>query len=185
MIEVRFHGRGGQGVVVASEILANAAFNMGFEVASFPFFGVERRGAPVTAFTRIDATPIRIRSSIYEPDYVVVLDSSLLKGIDVLEGLKRDGTIFINYPDGRRLPSLPGGFRCFTLDATSIAAAHGIGSKVTPIVNTAIMGGFSRICDEVSLEAMVESIREKAPVKKEENVAAAREAYKRTREVST
>ncbi|MGB2582500.1 MAG: 2-oxoacid:acceptor oxidoreductase family protein [Thermoplasmata archaeon] len=184
LIEVRFHGRGGQGVVVASEILANAAFDMGFEVASFPFFGVERRGAPVTAFTRIDTSPIRIRSSIYEPDYVVVLDSSLLKGVDVLEGLKRGGTIFINYPDGRRLPSLPGGFKYFTLDATSIAAAHGIGSKVTPIVNTAIMGGFSRICNDVSLEAMLKSILGKAPVKKEENVAAAREAYERTREVS-
>lgn len=171
--------------MVASEILANAAFKMGFEVASFPFFGVERRGAPVTAFTRIDTSPIMIRSSIYEPDYVVVLDSSLLKGVDVLEGLKRGGTTLINYPDDRRLPSLPGGFRYFTLDATSIAATHGIGSRVTPIVNTAIMGGFSKICDEVSLEAMLASILEKAPVKKEDNVAAAREAYERTRDVST
>ena len=78
MIEVRFHGRGGQGVVVASEVLANAAFREGFEVASFPYFGVERRGAPVTAYARYDRKPIRLRSSIYEPDYVVVLDSSLM-----------------------------------------------------------------------------------------------------------
>ena len=184
MIEVRFHGRGGQGVVVASEVLANAAFRMGFEVASFPYFGVERRGAPVTAYARIDSRPITIRSSIYSPDHVVVLDSSLLKGVDVLEGLKPEGSVLINYPDDRALPSLPAdGFRYFTLDATSIAAAHGIGSKVAPIVNTSIMGGFARICDEVSLDAMLESIREKAPVKKEENVAAAREAYDRTREV--
>lgn len=185
MIEVRFHGRGGQGVVIASEVLANAAFKMGFEVASFPFFGVERRGAPVTAYARIDTSPIRIRSSIYEPDYVVVLDSSLLKGVDILEGLKPGGVVLMNYPDDRRLPTLPGGFRYFTLDATSIAAAHGIGSKVAPIVNTAIMGGFSRICDEITLEAMLEGILEKAPVKKEENAAAAREAYERTHEVTT
>lgn len=170
--------------MVASEVLANAAFKMGFEVASFPFFGVERRGAPVTAFARIDTIPIRIRSSIYEPDYVVVLDSSLLKGVDVLEGLRSSGTVLINFPDDRRLPPLPGDFRYVTVDATSIAAAHGIGSKVAPIVNTAVMGGFSKICDEVSLEAVVESILEKAPVKKEENAAAAREAYERTREVS-
>ena len=183
MIEVRFHGRGGQGVVVASEVLANAAFRMGFEVASFPYFGVERRGAPVTAYARIDSRPITIRSSIYKPDHVVVLDSSLLKGVDVLEGLKPEGSVLMNYPDDKPLPSLPDGFRYFTLDATSIAAAHGIGSKVAPIVNTSIMGGFAKICDDVSLEAMLESIHEKAPVKKDENVAAAREAYDRTREV--
>ncbi len=183
MIEVRFHGRGGQGVVVASEVLANAAFREGFEVASFPFFGVERRGAPVTAYARIDTRPIRLRSSIYEPDYVVVLDSSLMKGVDLLEGLKSGGYVMINYPDGKTLPSLPSGYRYYTLDATSIAAEHRIGSKVAPIVNTAIMGGFARICDMISLESMLESIRDKAPVKKEENVAAARVAYDRTKEV--
>lgn len=183
LMEVRFHGRGGQGVVIASEVLAKAAFRMGFEVSSFPFFGVERRGAPVTAFARIDKRPIRLKSSIYEPDYVVVLDSSLLKGVDVLEGLKQGGKVLINYPDDAGLPNLPGGYSYFTLDATSVAAAHGIGSKVTPIVNTAIMGGFARMCDWVSLEAMLETIRQVAPVKKEENVAAARDAYDRTREV--
>lgn len=184
MIEVRFHGRGGQGVVIASEVLANAAFRMGFEVASFPYFGVERRGAPVTAFARIDKTPIRIRSSIYEPDYVVVLDGSLLSGVDIFEGLKKGGTVLMNYPEGRDPEDLEPGFRYFVLDATSIAAAHGIGSKVAPIVNTAIMGGFAKICDEVSLDAMVEAIREKAPVKKEANAEAALESYERTREVT-
>jgi len=183
-MEVRFHGRGGQGVVIASEVLAKAAFRMGFEVSSFPFFGVERRGAPVTAFARIDSKPIRNKSSIYEPDFVVVLDSSLLKGVDVLEGLKTGGTVLINYPDDGKLPELPASYKYFTLDANAIAASHGIGSKVTPIVNTAIMGGFARICDWVSLDAMLETIKAVAPVKKEENVAAAKEAYDRTREVT-
>ena len=183
MIEVRFHGRGGQGVVVASEVLANAAFREGFEVASFPYFGVERRGAPVTAYARFDRKPIRLRSSIYEPDYVVVLDSSLMKGLDLVDGLKKGGTVMVNYPDGRDLPSILPDYTYFTLDATSIAAEHGIGSRVAPIVNTAIMGGFARICDDVSLDAMLESIRDKAPVKKEENVAAAKAAYDRTRKV--
>ena len=182
-MEVRFHGRGGQGVVVASEVLAKAAFRMGFEVSSFPFFGVERRGAPVTAFARIDKKPIRNKSSIYEPDYVVVLDSSLLKGVDVLEGLKPGGTVLINYPEGRAIPGLKPSFKYYTLDANAIAAAHGIGSKVGPIVNTSIMGGFAKMCDWVSLDAMLETIRVVAPVKKEENVAAAREAYEKTKEV--
>ena len=180
MIEVRFHGRGGQGVVVASEVLARAAFKMGFEVSAFPFFGVERRGAPVTAFTRVDSRPIRVKSSIYEPDYVVVLDNALLKGVDVLEGLKDGGRVLINHPEGMKLQGLPAKYRYFVIDATSIAADHGIGSRTAPIVNTAIMGGFAKMCDFVSLDPMLESIRELAPSKEEENVAAAKEAYERT-----
>ena len=183
-MEVRFHGRGGQGVVIASEVLAKAAFKMGFEVSAFPFFGVERRGAPVTAYARIDDKPIRIKSSIYEPDYVVVLDNSLLRGVDILEGLKPEGRVLINYPEGKKLENLPPRFKYFVIDATSIAASHGIGSQTAPIVNTAIMGGFARMCDTVNLEAILDSIREEAPVKEEENVAAAKEAYQRTVEVT-
>jgi len=184
LIEVRFHGRGGQGAVVASEVLARAAFKMGFEVSSFPFFGVERRGAPVTAYARIDSKPIRIKSSIYSPDYIVVLDSSLLKVIDVLDGLKPGGSVLVNYPDGKKLEGVAPGFTYFVLDATSIAASYGIGSQTAPIVNTAIMGGFARICKTVALDPILESIRELAPSKEEENVAAAREAYERTVEVA-
>jgi 2-oxoacid:acceptor oxidoreductase gamma subunit (pyruvate/2-ketoisovalerate family) len=180
LIEVRFHGRGGQGVVVASEVLARAAFKMGFEVSSFPFFGVERRGAHVTAFARIDKKPIRVKSSIYEPDYVVVLDNSLLKGVDVLEGLKDGGRVLLNHPEGKKLQNLSPRFKYFVIDATSIAAARGIGSRTAPIVNTAIMGGFARICELVNLDSILESIRELAPSKEEENVAAAKDAYERT-----
>lgn len=185
MIEVRFHGRGGQGVVVASEVLAEAAFRMGFEVSAFPFFGVERRGAPVTAYARIDSKPIRVKSSIYWPDYVVVLDSSLLKGIDVMEGLKQGGSVLINYPDGKKLEGMSPRFRYFVIDATAVASSHGIGSLTAPIVNTAIMGGFAKMCDIVSLDAVLDGIRELAPAKKEENVAAAKDAYERTVEVKT
>ena len=184
MIEVRFHGRGGQGVVVASEVLARAAFRMGFEVSSFPFFGVERRGAPVTAYARFDKNPIRIKSSIYEPDYVVVLDNSLLKAIDVLEGLKPGGSVLVNYPDGKKLERVSPKYKYYVLDATAVAVSHGIGSQTAPIVNTAIMGGFAKMCSSISLEPLLESIRELAPAKVEENVAAAREAYERTKEAS-
>ena len=171
-------------MVIASEVLAKAAFKMGFEVSAFPFFGVERRGAPVTAYARIDDKPIRIKSSIYEPDYVVVLDNSLLRGVDILEGLKPEGRVLINYPEGKKLENLPPRFKYFVIDATSIAASHGIGSQTAPIVNTAIMGGFARMCDTVSLETILDSIREEAPVKEEENVAAAKEAYQRTVEAT-
>lgn len=183
MIEVRFHGRGGQGVVIASEVLAKAAFKAGYEVSSFPFFGVERRGAPVTAYARLDKKPIRIKSSIYEPNYVVVLDNSLLKGVDVLEGLQPGGMVLINYPEGKELVGLPDKYRYFVLDATVVAAAHRIGSQTAPIVNTAIMGGFARMCDAIPLSTILDAIREAAPVKKEENVAAAKEAFDRTVEV--
>jgi 2-oxoacid:acceptor oxidoreductase gamma subunit (pyruvate/2-ketoisovalerate family) len=182
VIEVRFHGRGGQGAVVASEVLASAAFKMGFEVSSFPFFGVERRGAPVTAFTRIDHKPIRNKSSIYEPDFVVVLDSSLMRGVDVLEGLKTAGRVLVNHPDGKKLDGMDARFRYFVVDATAIAISHGLGSPTAPIVNTAIMGGFARACNIVTIESILQSIREEAPVKPEENVAAARQAYDQTQE---
>ncbi|EQD62299.1 hypothetical protein B1B_07325, partial [mine drainage metagenome] len=96
MLEIRFHGRGGQGAVVASELLAEAVFLDGKVAQSFPFFGVERRGAPVTAFTRIEDHPIQIRSFIEEPDVVVVLDPGLLRDTPVTEGLKPGGLLLVN-----------------------------------------------------------------------------------------
>ena len=95
-IEVRFHGRGGQGAVIASEILAKAAIREGLYASAFPSFGVERRGAPVSAFCRISDKEIRTHASIYEPDYVVVLDQGLIKLTNVLQGMKEDGTEIVN-----------------------------------------------------------------------------------------
>lgn len=171
--------------MVASEVLAKAAFKAGFEVSSFPFFGVERRGAPVTAFTRLDNRPIRVKSGVYEPDYVVVLDNTLLKGVDVLDGLKQKGKALINGRDKTITDGLPSGFKYFVLDATGIALHHGIGTESAPIVNTAIMGGFARMCDLVPIQAILDAIREEAPAKEEENVSAAKEAFQRTVEVGT
>ena len=96
MIEIRFHGRGGQGAVVASNILADAAFREGKYVQAFPYFGVERRGAPVTSFTRIDKNPIKIKSQVYNPNYIVVLDPTLMDVTDVTSGLNKDGVVLIN-----------------------------------------------------------------------------------------
>lgn len=96
LIEIRWHGRGGQGAKTASLLLADAAFNTGKYIQGFPEYGPERMGAPITAYNRISDTPITIHSNIYEPDYVVVVDDSLLESVDVTAGLKKNGAIVIN-----------------------------------------------------------------------------------------
>ncbi len=96
MKEIRIHGRGGQGSVTAAELIAVAAFEDGKWSQAFPYFGTERRGAPVTAFARISDRKIRVRSQVYEPDYVIVQDPSLLSSVDVASGLKSDGLIIVN-----------------------------------------------------------------------------------------
>jgi 2-oxoacid:acceptor oxidoreductase gamma subunit (pyruvate/2-ketoisovalerate family) len=177
VIEIRFHGRGGQGAVVASELLARAAVINRLHAAAFPFFGVERRGAPVTAFCRIDLKPIRTHSEIYYPDFVVVLDPTLLGMSNLLQGLKPDGQVLVNSASCARNLSLVRWPKVATVDATGIALKHGLGKESSPIVNTAIIGAFSRLCPQVPLECVMESIRKAAPSEKEENAAAAKEAY--------
>jgi 2-oxoacid:acceptor oxidoreductase gamma subunit (pyruvate/2-ketoisovalerate family) len=177
MIEVRFHGRGGQGAQVASKILAVAYFHEGFYVQSFPAFGVERRGAPVMAFLRVDQQPILLRVNIYEPDHIVILDPTLIGAVDVTSGLKPKGWILINsgqLPDAfRHLKP----FQTATVDATSIALRNGLGSRTNPIVSTAILGAFSKVTGLVKIDSIVLAIREEVPGKKGENAQAAREAY--------
>ncbi len=177
MIEIRFHGRGGQGAVIASELLAQAAFIEGKHPQSFPFFGVERRGAPVTAFTRIDDAPIQIRTSITTPDIVVVLDAGLLRTINVTAGLKPDGLLLVNSekrPDGLGLP-FPG--RIATIDATAIALANGLGTKAMPIVNTAVLGALARASGLVSMDSVCKAVEKFVPAKRAENVRAVGDAY--------
>lgn len=178
MLEVRFHGRGGQGAVVASEILARAAMKEGKYASAFPFFGVERRGAPVMAFCRIDDRPIRIHAGIYEPNHVVVLDHGLMKMVDVLEGQKEGGSLVVNTSMSMEELGLPTDRRTLLVDATTIALRRGLGTATAPIVNTAILGAFARACDVVSIDSILESIRESAPAKRDQNVAAAQDAYR-------
>ena len=124
LVEIRWHGRGGQGAKTASLLLADAAFNTGKYIQGFPEYGPERMGAPITAYNRISNTPIRIHSNIYEPDYVVVVDDSLLEAVDVTAGLKPDGAIVINTTKGRdELKSLLNGYTgdVYTIDARKIS----------------------------------------------------------------
>lgn len=178
MIEVRIHGRGGQGAVVASHLLAEAAFRKGMHVQAFPAFGSERRGAPVAAFVRLDEDPVLVRTQIYRPDGLIVLDQSLItqKLVDVTAGLKEGGWILINSPKPPESFGQLGPYRVATVDASRIAAQHGLGSATSPIVNTAILGAMAELTGVIGLDELEAAIRENAPVKPEENAAAAREA---------
>ncbi len=180
MVEVRIHGRGGQGAVIASEILATASFYDEKFCQSFPAFGVERRGAPVTAFTRIDDKSIRIRTQIYAPDHVIVLDQTLLiEGVEVTGGLKEGGWIVLNSrKDLRGFPGLDK-YRVATVDANSIAMSHGVGTPTAPVVNTTILGAFARVTELVTIDSIIKAIKDIVPTKRDENALAAKEAYEK------
>ena len=178
MIEIRFHGRGGQGAVIASKILSLALFNEGKYVQSFPLFGIERRGAPVAAFIRIDDEPIRLRTCVYNPEYVVVLHSTLIESVNVSAGLKKGGIILINTHKGPETYPGLSSFKVATVDASSIAYSHGLGNPASPIVNTTILGVFLKIAELVSFSSLEKAIAEEIQVNPEKNILAARDAYK-------
>jgi pyruvate ferredoxin oxidoreductase gamma subunit/2-oxoisovalerate ferredoxin oxidoreductase gamma subunit len=176
MQEIRFHGRGGQGTVLASIALAKAFFSAGYWVQTFPVFGSERRGAPVEAYLRLDDAKIRARCNVYEPDFVVVQDARLLGLVDVTKGLKPGGWILVNSPV---LPEGPGlaGFRLAYVDASRIALERGLGSRAQPITNTSMMGAFARVMGSPPIDLVAKAIEAEMPAKRAENAAAARDAY--------
>jgi len=181
MIEIRFHGRGGQGAVIASKILAVAFFKEGKFAQSFPAFGVERRGAPVTAFLRVDDQRIYVRSNIYTPDHIVVLDPTLIAAANVTDGLKEGGWVIINsHLKPEQFKAKLADYRIATVDASGIAVEHRLGSRTAPIVNTAILGSFAGATGLVGLDSVVDSILEEAPVKPEANADAAKSAFDAT-----
>lgn len=161
MREIRIHGRGGQGSVTAAELLAESAFEDGLESQAFPAFGVERRGAPVRAFARLSEEQIRRRSQIYEPDYVIIQDQTLIGTVDVTEGLQDDGMIIVNTGDDPDSVELDPEAELITINATKIA----LDILGKPIMNTALLGAFSGATDEVSLEAMQKRVKKRFPGK--------------------
>lgn len=177
MQEIRFHGRGGQGTVLATIALAKAFFQAGFYVQTFPVFGSERRGAPVEAYLRIDQRKILVRSNLYQPDHVVVMDLHLLDLVQVTRGLKPGGWILLNAPGLPRDLGPFEGFRLAHVDAAAIAIAHELGARTQPIINTAMMGAFARMLGAPPMAAVVEAIMNDIPRKAEQNAAAATEAY--------
>lgn len=174
MKEIRIHGRGGQGSVTAAELLAVAAFADGRFSQAFPAFGVERRGAPVQAFTRISDEPIRLRSQIYEPDYVIVQDPTLIEVIDVASGIKEKGIILINSEFSPDTFGLDTKAKVITVDATKIALDI-IGR---PIVNTVLLGAFAGATGELRPESIKNAVKERFPGKVgEKNAEAIQKAY--------
>lgn len=177
MQEIRFHGRGGQGTVVASILLAKAFFSAGYWVQSFPVFGVERRGAPVEAYLRLDKKKIMIRSNVYTPNHIIVQDVKLLESVDVTAGLKPGGWILVNAsvkPDDLTVFE---GFHLAWVDATGIAVKNRLGTRTHPIINTAMIGAFTRMLEMPPLELISDAIREDIAAKPEHNILAAKDAY--------
>lgn len=180
MFQVRIHGRGGQGVVTASELLSLAAFAEGRHAQAFPTFGSERTGAPVISFCRIDDRPIRVREPIVEPDAIVVQDPTLLHQVDVFGGLGPDGYVLVNTARGLEelgLDELVRGLRAeraLTVPATELAREH-VGR---PLPNVPLLGAFAALTGAVTLASVVAAIRERfAGPLGEGNAAAARAAF--------
>lgn len=161
--------------MVASVMLARAAMIEGLKVQAFPEFGVERRGAPVTAFLRLSPKPIRLRCKVYQPDHVLVLDRQLIRLVELPEGGR--GWFVVNTPDNAATFSWAQPWRAAVVDATKIARSHGLGSGALPVINSPMAAAFARATGLVGLEALVQAIRETVPAATEANVAAAREAW--------
>jgi 2-oxoacid:acceptor oxidoreductase gamma subunit (pyruvate/2-ketoisovalerate family) len=162
LVEIVFHGRGGQGAVTAANLLVATALNDGNKgVQAFPFFGAERRGAPVRAFARISEKEIHLRSEIYKPDIVIVLDESIMDVVDVLKGLKSGGKILINTRKKPKEFDFSNKYNVSTVDATGIALKYDILVGGIPVVNTPILGAVPKILDRVTLKSIQKTIRGK------------------------
>ena len=177
MREIRFHGRGGQGTVVASILLAKAFFNAGYYVQSFPLFGVERRGAPVEAYLRLDKKKILVRSNVYTPDHVIIQDPNLLELVNVTSGLKPGGWILINIPQLPENIEIFSGYQLAYVDATRIALKNELGTRTQPIINTAIIGAFARIMNEPTMDMISKAIKAEIEIQPEKNIQASQEAH--------
>jgi len=161
MYEITIYGRGGQGAVTTSELLAIAAFRDGKYSQAFPAFGAERRGAPVRAFCRIDDKFINLRTHIYNPTHLIILDPTLLNSINVTEGLSDNGIIIINSHE--HYPDLEKKYKVYYTDATKLA----VEILGRPIVNTAVLGAFAKKTGLVTLDSLKEAIKEKFGAKGE------------------
>ena len=179
MIEIIFHGRGGQGAVTSAEMVAHAAISEGKYAQAFPNFGPERRGAPVMAFARVDDKPIRLRSKIYKPDITLVLDPSLLEIIDPTSGLKDDGIVIINTHKSIEEIKKKFGYtkRVAVIDATSIAKEI----LNLPITNTTMLGAMVATTDVVDEESMIEPLQKRFGRIAEKNISVYKRAIKETK----
>ncbi|MEM5871487.1 MAG: pyruvate ferredoxin oxidoreductase subunit gamma [Candidatus Aenigmatarchaeota archaeon] len=171
IIEIRIHGRGGQGAVTSAELLAIAAFKDGKYSQAMPKFGPERRGSPVEAYCRISNEFITLRTHVYEPDYIIVLDSSLANVVDFTSGLNNNGIILINSNEAKSFSK----FKTISIDADKIAME----TFGRPIPNTVMLGAFAKATNIISLKSLLEAIEERFENKElaEKNKIAIKKAY--------
>ncbi len=187
MHEFRLHGRGGQGIVVAASIFAEAVFLNGRYARAFSLFGAERRGAPVTAFIRAGQDSLMPRSRIYQPNFVAVFDPTL-GGETLLSGLKEGGTLLVNI-EKDCLDNLPEGalegerFMVYTVDATAIARKHGLTVAGFPVVNTVMLGAMAKVSGLTSVDNLIISIRKRISASIEANINAVKEGAETVKEV--
>ena len=174
MKEIRIHARAGQGAITTAQLLGMAAFAQGRFAVAFPHFGAARMGAPMNSFVRIDDKEIRIRSQVYEPDYVLVVDSTLVRGFDVFAGLKPGGAVIINERKDVPTPRAPEERKVYSVPANKIAQEV-LGR---PLGNTALLGAFAAATGEIDLEALNEAISKRfAGAVAEGNIKAAKRGF--------
>lgn len=174
MKEIRIHARAGQGAITTASLIGLAYFKEGMYPYAFPHFGAARMGAAMNAFVRVDSKPVRLRSQIYEPDYVIIVDSTLMRGYNCFSGLKEDGLAIINGKEDLELPNLKARQKAFVLPANEIALKT-IGR---PLGNTALIGAFAAATGELKLETLIEVIKKRFSGKAQEgNIQAVTEGY--------
>lgn len=187
MQEIRFHGRGGQGAVIASKILAQALFFEDRYAQAFPTFGAERRGAPVAAFVRTDDTFINIRSRVVTPDFVVVMAARLIESVPVTDGIKTGGILLINsdlpaaeftFADhDQNHPELS--YQVVTVNLNRIALEFGLGTKMMPLINAPVLGALAKISRLVKPESLVRALPDFIPARLKDNEKALYAAYEK------
>jgi len=175
MDEIKFYGRGGQGVVMASQMLGYAFFKAGLYPQCFSVFGGERRGAPVVSFLRVDPEKILLKCGIKHPNEMIYLDDSLIDDREVKNLLKPGGKILINTDRSESAFKSLFSYTIGRIDARAVSQQQGLGRTI----NTAILGAYCRFSEKPSLEVLLSSIEELVPAKKKENLAAARQAYEK------
>ncbi len=174
MKEIRIHARAGQGAITTASLLGYAYFFKGMYPYAFPHFGAARMGAPMNAFVRVDSKPVRLRSQIYEPDYVLIMDATLMRGFNCFSGLKENGIAIINAKELTQMPKLGAKQKIFVVPASEIALRT-IGR---PLGNTALLGAFCAATGELSLDALFEAIKKRFSGKAQEtNIQAAKQGY--------
>lgn len=174
MKEIRIHARAGQGAITTASLLGYAYFLEGRYAYAFPNFGAARMGAPMNAFVRVDSNPVRLRSQIYEPNYVIIVDSTLMRGYDCFAGLKENGIAIVNERTGAELPKLRPGQKLIAAPANDIAMKN-IGR---PLGNTTLLGAFAAATGELKLDTLFKAIEKRFSGKAaEQNIAAIKEGF--------